>query len=488
MTSKAARPDRRDQGISVPAQASQDPTEALALEVEGLRYELDRPPAKNGKKVVASVRLSGGGDGPPLIDRVDLYAHRSRLAFATLVADAFGRKVGDVLGQLALLLDQVERAALVEAKPATVVLTKVRTTAAEKLLASVNLLDRAAGALEALGYVGEEANKRLVYLVATSRLLVKPLSAILFAESGTGKSELLDRVAQLMPSESVEFLSRLTPQALYYLGPDHLRHKLVVVDEQAGASEADYSIRTLQSRGVLRLAVPVKGKTESFEARGPIALMSGTTRDDLNPENLSRCLELKLDDSAEQTRRVHEAQRRAWAGEQRKPVDVLVWQDAQRLLEPLDVVIPFATRLAFPARTTRDRRDHMKLLSLVAAHALLAQRRRERDAGGRLVATVEDYRVVHGLLAPLVGAELDGLSARASALFRALAKHEGGPVTRREAAALLGWGYNTAKRAMGELTSHELLRTVQTGMPRRYELVDGSLAAGSFALADPDDL
>jgi hypothetical protein len=465
----------------------------LRLEVDGLAYELDRAPMRNGKKVVVSVRLASAGDGPPLVDRADLYSFRQRHALAALVAETFARSVDVVMGHLALLLDQVERAteSLRAAKPASVVLTDARRRAAEKLLDRDDVLDRAADALAAFGYVGEEANKRLVYLVATSRLIEKPLSAILRAESGSGKSDLLEKLAALLPEESVEFLSRITPHALYYAGADHLRHKVVVVDEAAGTTEADYAIRTLQTKGLLRLAVTVKGRAESFEARGPIALLSGTTLPELNPENLSRCLTLPLDESPEQTARVQEAQRRAWAGrDSARALDLDAWRDAQRILEPLEVVIPFAERLAFPARTTGDRRDNMKLLTLVAAHTLLHQRRRDRDKQGRVVAEARDYAAIYALVRPVVEASFDGLSPRATALYRALVQEKLGatPFTRREASAALGWPYMTVKRALAELATHELVKIGGPDRPLRYALLDRTLLGSGAVLTPPNAL
>src|SRR5690606_14451529 len=151
----------------------------------------------------------------------------------------------------------------------------------------------------------------------------------------------------------------------------HLRHRLVVVDEQAGASASDYAIRTLQTQGLLRSAVPIRGRTEHFEARGPIALLSGTTSSTLNPENLSRCLQTRPRDTPAKTRRTPPAPRAAWTGQRAAAPELEPWQDAQRLLEPRRVVIPFAERLTSPARTTHDRRGNEKLLGLVAAHALL---------------------------------------------------------------------------------------------------------------------
>ena len=93
---------------------------------------------------------------------------------------------------------------------------------------------RIAADLEAVGYVGEERNKQLGYLIATSRKLAKPLSAIVRSESGAGKSFLMESVAELMPPEDVKYFSRLTPQSLYYMGKDELVHKLLIVDERDG--------------------------------------------------------------------------------------------------------------------------------------------------------------------------------------------------------------------------------------------------------------
>ena len=367
-------------------------------------------------------------------------------------------------------------------------LTDERRTAAETLLDAADLLDQAEQAMTGLGYVGETVNKKLVYLVAVSRLMPKPLSAILFAASGAGKSELLDTLARLLPSESVEFLSKITPSALFYAGEEALKHKAIIVDEQAGTADADHSIRTLQTKGLLRLAIPVKGKTQAFTARGPIALLSGTTRSDLNPENLSRCLELSLDDGPEQTRRIQEAQRRAAAGRNGHEVPVELWRDAQQVLEALEVLVPYAERLDYPARTTKDRRDNQKLLTLIQAHALLHQRSRERDGEGRLLATVADYAAIHALVEGSLAPRVEGLSARAADLYRHLAE-DGEPVNRREVMAAVGTSYMTAKRLLEELIGQELVRRVPgDDWPRRYKIIDRSLVGVGATLTLPEAL
>ena len=57
--------------------------------------------------------------------------------------------------------------------------------------------------VDALGYVGEETNKRLLYLVAVSRKLDDPLSAIVLSQSGAGKSGLTEVIERLCPPEDV---------------------------------------------------------------------------------------------------------------------------------------------------------------------------------------------------------------------------------------------------------------------------------------------
>ena len=74
------------------------------------------------------------------------------------------------------------------------------------------------------GYVGEETNKRLLYLVAVSRKLEDPLSAIVLSQSGAGKSGLTEVIERLCPPEDVVLLTRLTPQSLYYTEPGFLDH------------------------------------------------------------------------------------------------------------------------------------------------------------------------------------------------------------------------------------------------------------------------
>ena len=194
-------------------------------------------------------------------------------------------------------------------------MTEAERAEALAFLKRQDLLDQAAKDIDALGYVGEETNKRLLYLVAVSRKLEDPLSAIVLSQSGAGKSGLTEVIEKLCPPEDVVLFTRLTPQSLYYTEPGFLDRKLVIVEERYGSMEADYSIRVLQSRKKLIAAAPVKDpqtgnmRTKVFTVEARAAFIEATTASSVNHENATRCFELMMDETEEQTRRIHERQR-----------------------------------------------------------------------------------------------------------------------------------------------------------------------------------
>jgi DNA primase catalytic core len=348
------------------------------------------------------------------IDHLDLYASRARKMFSAACAERLGLEAGKIEDDLLALLELLEQLQREEAAPvaATPTMTPEEETAARAFLKNPRLLDRIAADLELIGYVGETRSKQLAYLIATSRKLPTPLSAIIRSQSGTGKSFLMECAAELMPPEDVHYFSRLTPQALYYLEPDALVHKLLVVDERDGSEEAEYPIRTLQTKKMLKLAAPIKDpssgkmKTMVVEVHGPIAYMESTTDQTINPENSNRCFELYLDESEEQTRRIFAAQRRSrtlegWRDERRKAAVLRVHHNAQRLLRPFKVLIPYIEAIEFPTSATRARRDNQRLLSLIEGVAFLHQEQRPRkqdhDGAEYIEATVDDYAVAYDL-------------------------------------------------------------------------------------------
>lgn len=304
-------------------------------------------------------------------------------------------------------------------------------------LQSPRLVAETIADLTDLGYVGEDDNKLLVYCIATSRRQDKPLSATVKSPSAYGKSELVKTVAALMPPEDVLEFTRLTPQALAYMPPDALKNKWLVIMERNGSEEADYNIRIMQSEGKIRIAYPVKDPdtgemhTVEREVAGPLAYTETTTRPTIHAENATRVFELYLDGGRGQTQRIHASQRRGVTlnglrGNKKRAEIIRRHQNAQRLLQPSAVVIPYAEFIQFPAENPRTRRDFPRFLETIKVIAFLRQyqkaRKQDVDAAtGQVIEYIEadlnDYAVAYQYAAPVIAYGLDELPKLARDLF-----------------------------------------------------------------------
>ena len=454
-------------------------------------------------RVNLRVEVGANGSGRMHVETLDLYSPRSRSVFAARAAKIFEvavEAIEDDLSELLVVVDRTQRANAMNVgkQPATEpapVMTDVERAEALALLRSPDLMDRIAHDMDVIGYVGEDTNKKLGYLVAVSRRLPEPLSAILISQSGAGKSGLAGALERLTPPEDVVFWSRLTPQALYYVEKDFLKRKLVVIEEREGSEAADYSIRTLQSKQKLVQAVPVKDpatgtiQTRTMEVEGPASFLETTTRLTINPENASRCFELYLDESPAQTGRIQEAQRSAKTTEglarrERGKAVERMHQNAQRLLVPVAVVIPYATMLTFPTSWLRTRRDNLRLLNLIEAVVFLHQhqRPRKRLASGveYIEASVEDYAIAYSLAATVLGFGFDELRKPARDLLAVIetkvaemAKERGltTPVItfmRRDVRAWAGLPNHQVKLAMHEIEELEYIEVEKAPRGSRF--------------------
>ena len=289
-----------------------------------------------------------------------------------------------------LALEQAEekRLSAPEDDEEAIELTPEEEREALDLLKSPKLLDRLTDAYDEAGIAGETNNLLAAYLACTSRKLAKPLAVIIQSTSAAGKSTLMEAVLSFFPDEEQVKYSAMTGQSLYYLGESNLKHKVLAIVEEEGAEKASYALKLLQSEGELTIAStgkdPHSGRmeTQEYHVEGPVAIVFTTTSIDIDEELMNRYLVLTVDDSKEQTERIHQLQREArtiegiLAAEKRKDIQRLL-QNAQRLIEPKRIANPFARHLTFTSGRTRTRRDHEKYLTLIDTIALLHQHQRE---------------------------------------------------------------------------------------------------------------
>ncbi len=385
-------------------------------------------------------------DAPPgfHVDTLDLYSARARSVFVAAAAaelryesEVVKADLGRVLLACESRAEEVIAAAQQPAKP-EIQLTSAQRDAALELLRDPQLIQRIEGDFGRVGMVGEAVNCLVGYLTAVSRLLPSPLAVIVQSTSAAGKSAVMESVLGFVPDEDRVSFSAMTGQSLFYLGESDLAHKVLSIAEEEGASRAAYALKLLQSEGELSIASTGKDTasgrlvTHTYKVTGPTAIVLTTTAIDVDEELLNRCLVLTVDEDRDQTRAIHQAQRRAQtleglAARTEREAIVGVHRDAQRLLEPLAVVNPFADRLTFADGRTRTRRDHGKYLGLISAVTLLHQHQRQRKTAtinGRTVAYVEttlaDIEVAHRLAHAVLGQSLDELAPQTRRLLTAV--------------------------------------------------------------------
>jgi DNA primase len=433
---------------------------------------------------------NGGGF---FVDTPDLYAAKRRCDFVKAAAveleveeKVVALDVGRILLELELRRDK-ERAEAEAPKPVGPTMTDVEREEALELLRDPKLLERIGEDLGRVGLVGELDNKLVAYLAATSRKLEEPLAVVIQSSSAAGKSSLMDAVLSLMPEEERVQYSAMTGQSLFYMSGQDLKHKVLAIVEEEGAERASYALKLLQSEGELTIAStgkdPATGRlvTHTYRVEGPVSIMLTTTAIEVDEELLNRCLVLTVDEGREQTRAIHERQRRSRTiegkieREERTRIR-RTHRNAQRLLRPIFVANPYAPELRFADHVTRTRRDHMKYLTLISAVAFLHQHQRRVlsvEHGGQRIEYIEategDVAIATRLANTVLSRSLDELPPQTRRLLGEIATMVEGRMaeegverrlvrfSRREVREWSGWSQTQVKLHMERLEALEYL-------------------------------
>jgi DNA primase catalytic core len=463
---------------------------------------------KNNSLEVLRITLRLSCQGLMHVDSLDLYRDGERRKFIDRAAeetllekDLLKRD----LGKLLLALEQAQEARLNQTELETehFELSPEEESEALAFLRAPNLLDRIARAYDDAGIVGEQTNLLAAYLACASRKLAKPLAVIIQSTSAAGKSTLMEAVLSFFPPEEQVKYSAMTGQSLYYLGETNLKHKILAIVEEEGAEKASYALKLLQSEGELTIAStgkdPHSGRmeTQEYHVEGPVAIVFTTTSIDIDEELMNRCLVLTVDESTEQTERIHQLQREArtiegiLAREKRRDIQHLL-QNAQRLLRPMRIANPFARHLTFTSGRTRTRRDHEKYLTLIDTIALLHQHQREpitHQINGReiemLPVTLDDIEAANRIAPEVLGRSLDEIPPQTRRLLESIKslvrekmateklEQRYSLFSRRELREKTGWSETQTRLHLERLEGMEYVhrRTGKQGSLCKYELL-----------------
>jgi len=482
---------------------------------------------KNTSFDIMKINIRASRDTETHIDTLDLFNARHRKSFThsvadelKLEADIIKRDIGRILLKLEELQEEALRKLHEPEEEKAQVLTEEEQLEALELLRSPNLIKRIIADVRKSGLVGEDVNALVAYLAASSRKTDDPLAVIIQSSSSAGKSSVMNAILALMPEEEQVIYTAMTGQSLFYMGENQLKHKILAIAEEEGAEQAGYALKILQSEKKLKIAStgkdPKSGRlvTQEYNVEGPCVIFMTTTSVEIDEELQNRCLVLTVNEDREQTRRIHELQRKSRTLEgllqkEDKTNLLRVHTNAQRMLQPLMVVNPFAHQLTFLDNRLRARRDNIKYLNLINAIALIHQYQREIKAAnhqGSIIPYIEvqisDIEIANKLAGSILGTSLDDLAPQTRKLLELIYSHskklseehtielKDVRLTRRSIRAATGWTdtrlrvhlqrlldleyIHLSKGSQGKTCEYELLYQGQgeDGQPFSMNLID----------------
>lgn len=374
----------------------------------GIRKDLD---SLKVTLVIEQLQSSSGHYALKSRNKIDLYEDKQTEKIARESAEKLKLRadlIENDLNMLTDLLDEYREDLAGQAEKEIINQPVAVPTAAKenciRFLKSPKLLARINELIGKSGVVGEQNNRIFLFGIASSYKMPSPLHALIQGSTGSGKTHLLSTIIDFMPPEDTLSLTRVTESSLYNYGEYELQHKLIGLEDLDGLEEkAELAFRELQSKGMISSST--SGKNEQTgqitgyvkKVYGPIASLSATTKGDIYEDNMSRCFLVAVDESQAQTRRIIQYQNQRAAGrinknEEKQAAELL--RNCMRLLQPLEVINPYADKIHLPQEAHKIRRLNDLFQSYVKQVTLLNQYQRQRVAGDpkTLITAKEDLR------------------------------------------------------------------------------------------------
>lgn len=302
----------------------------------------------------------------------------------------------------------------------------------KEFLEQKNLLQELNKLIEKSGIIGEENSRMLLFLIIISYLNKNPLHALVQGSSGSGKTHIISRIADLMPQEDVLRFTRITESSLYNWGEFDLFQKIIIIEDLDGLKEdALYALREFISNQVLRSSVTIKDKKGNNKSshkivKGQFSSLSATTKGETYEDNMSRSFLLAVDESKAQTQRIIEYQNKRNAGEvssdeQQKAINFV--QKLVRNLKYYEVINPYATKLNLPEKVHKIRRLNEMYQAVIKQVTFLNQYQRKLTKDNQLITEIEDIEQATEVLFESIVLKVDELDGSLRQFFERLKKY-----------------------------------------------------------------
>lgn len=295
-----------------------------------------------------------------------------------------------------------------------------------------NLLDHINDLLGQTGIVGEEGNRLLQLVTATTYKMNYNLHILYQGSSGSGKTHTIKQIASLMPPQDVIYLTRVTDSSLYNYKGGEFMLKLVVFEDMDGLKEdALLAVREMISNKKLSSSTSVKDKRGNpdgkiKEVEVSFASLSATTKGELYEDNMSRIIVLSVDESKEQTKRIIDYKNRLYQGQidkNRQEKIKQFFRECMALLHVYEVINPYAALVELPGNVHKPTRMHDLVMGVINQIVILNQYQRQKTKDNELIATKQDVRNGLLLMKNSILLKMDELEGKIRTFYEALKKY-----------------------------------------------------------------
>lgn len=419
--------------------------------------------------------------------KLDLYEHKQLETYAKSTADKLlleKDKIETDLHHLTNLLEQYrdkEHFQKSQKQESKIQVTTATATRCITFLQQPNLIKAFNNLIQNAGIIGEETNRILLFIIASSFKMPDTLHALIQGSSGSGKTRLLKIISHLMPDEDVKRYTRVTDNSFYNQDEYFFVNKLLCFEDMDGLKEdAQLAVRELQSNEILITSTSMKDTNGSIRGgertvRGPIASLSCTTKGETYEDNVSRCFLIAVDESLEQTMRIIHYQNELSAGlidKQNQKETTTFVQNCIRLLKSYEVINPYANKIKLPQNAHKIRRLNELYQSFVKQITLLNQYQRKTDKQGRLITEKEDLQTACDVLFESIVLKVDELDGSLRGFYEKLknyiqSKGKDYQFTQREVRQHLNISKAQCSRCFYSLLSMEYITAKFTGNQRK---------------------
>ena len=284
-----------------------------------------------------------------------------------------------------------------------------------------------------LGMIGQQDNATLLFYIFLTRFFKNPLHAIVMGSTGSGKTHLLQGVAGTVPKQHINVTTSLSENTLYYTPKDFLKNKILLQEDLDGAYNALLPLRELMSnQEISRFSTKTNSRTGDskqvyLHVEGPVCVAGATTKDKVYEDNANRSFLIQIEENPKHEAEVLEYQGKVAAGLidfKKYEQNINLLKACQLLIEPMEVLIPFAPKLELPPHVFKKMRTKNHYLTLIKSITLWNQKQRktttDNEGNKYLISTLEDVQWANFLCKDNLLRKSDELGGKTRNFFESL--------------------------------------------------------------------